>query len=91
VYDSRLRLGQVVKSKAGRDKGRYFVIIGIEGDQYLFLADGDLRKMDNAKKKKTKHVAKLNIVLEQVADKLEQGKRVTNVELRKHLKNLGYL
>lgn len=88
---SSLHLGQVVKSRSGRDKDRYFVIIGMEGDQYLFLADGDLRRMDNPKKKKMKHVARLNIVIDDVAERLEQSKKVTNAELRKHLKNLGYL
>lgn len=88
---NHLRLGQVVKSRAGRDKDRFFIIVGFEGDQYLFLADGDLRKIDKPKKKKVKHIAKLNTVVEQVAEKLEQGKKVTNAELRRHLKNLGYL
>lgn len=88
---NHLRLGQVVKSRAGRDKDRVFIIVGFEGDQYLFLADGDLRKIDKPKKKKVKHIAKLNTVVEQVAEKLEQGKKVTNAELRRHLKNLGYL
>jgi len=30
-----LRIGQVVKSKAGRDKGRIFVVIEIIDDQYV--------------------------------------------------------
>ena len=55
--------GQLVRSKAGRDKGRLFAVIGIEG-QMLFLADGSLRKLDRPKAKKTRHVAPTATVLQ---------------------------
>lgn len=85
-----LVLGQVVKSKAGRDKDRYFVTIGCQGG-FVILADGDLRKLDKPKKKKIKHVVKCSVILNEVRDKLNNGKRITNAELRRHLKSLGYL
>ena len=55
--------GQRVRSKAGRDKGRTFAVIGIEG-QMLFLADGSLRKLDRPKAKKIRHVAPTATVLQ---------------------------
>ncbi len=91
MYDGDLCPGQIVKSRAGRDKDRYFVIVDIVDSEHLLLADGDLRKMDKPKKKKTKHVSKMNIVLDSIKEKLEQGEKITNAELRRHLKNLGYL
>ena len=48
-------LGQMVYSKAGRDKRRPFIITGIDGE-YLFLADGNTRKLIKPKKKKKMHV-----------------------------------
>ncbi|MBA1336383.1 MAG: hypothetical protein HPY66_2818 [Firmicutes bacterium] len=90
MENDELVLGQVVKSRAGRDKDRYFVVIGCQED-FVILADGDLRKLDRPKKKKIKHVVKCSIVLDEVRDKLNNGKRVTNAELRRHLKSLGYL
>ena len=55
--------GQLVRSKAGRDKNRTFAVIGIQG-QMLFLADGSLRKLDRPKAKKTRHVAPTATVLQ---------------------------
>ena len=54
--------GQLVRSKAGRDKNRTFAVIGIQG-QMLFLADGSLRKLDRPKAKKIRHVAPTATVL----------------------------
>jgi len=47
--------GSVVRSKAGRDKGRFFVVLSLE-DQFVYLADGDLRKISKPKRKKLMHV-----------------------------------
>lgn len=80
--------GGVVKSRAGRDKGRYFVVMGLKDKQYLYIADGDLRKIDKPKKKKIKHLTDTGIVLTEVAEKLKNDKRITNAELRKNLRKL---
>ncbi|MGF0096476.1 KOW domain-containing protein [Peptoniphilus sp. AGMB00490] len=48
--------GQVVRSKKGRDEGRVFVITEIIDDDFLFIVDGKLRKLDRPKKKKVKHL-----------------------------------
>lgn len=91
MTDDVVSLGQVVKSKAGRDKDRYFVVVGLQRDGYVLLADGDLRRLDKPKKKKMLHVTKCITVIDQVKNKLENGKKLTNAELRRHLKDLGYL
>lgn len=49
-------VGRVVVSKAGRDKGRKLVIVAIMDDQYVLVADGDLRKLEHPKKKKRMHL-----------------------------------
>ncbi len=85
--DDNIVLGQIVKSKAGRDKDRYFVVIGFEKEQYLYIADGDLRKIDRPKKKKIKHLARTDIVLKEIAEKLKKGRKITNAELSKNLKS----
>ncbi len=47
--------GLIVRSKAGRDKGGIFVILNLE-DEYAYIADGNLRKVDRPKKKKLRHL-----------------------------------
>ncbi|MGN0651578.1 MAG: hypothetical protein ACI4KN_01135 [Gemmiger sp.] len=48
--------GQLVRSKAGRDKTRTFAVLDVEGEM-LMIADGFHRSVENPKRKKAKHVA----------------------------------
>ena len=34
--------GRIVRSRAGRDEGRYFVVIALDGDEFALVADGVL-------------------------------------------------
>lgn len=86
-----IEIGQVVKSKAGRDKDRIFIIIDIVDEQYVLVADGDLRKLDNPKKKKVRHLAKYNIICEEVKNKINNHEKITNLLLRRELEKLGLL
>lgn len=80
-----LTLGQVVFSKAGRDAGRKFVIVGMADDEHVLIADGDLRKIENPKKKKVKHLSYEDKVISEIYDKLISKHKITNSELRKLL------
>ena len=51
----QLKPGMLVKSKAGHDKDRIYVIIRDE-DEYVYVADGDLRPLRHMKRKNTKHL-----------------------------------
>ena len=51
----RIEKGMLAKSKAGHDKGKTYIIY--EADEtYVYLVDGMIRKIDNPKRKKHKHV-----------------------------------
>lgn len=54
--------GQLVRSKAGRDKTRILAVLAVDGPM-LWLADGNLRKVGDPKRKKAKHVAPTSTVL----------------------------
>ena len=45
----------IVRSVAGRDQGKLFVVLAVEGE-YLLLADGKSRKVESPKRKKRRHV-----------------------------------
>ena len=77
-------LGSVVYSKAGRDKGNFFIVVALDGE-YAYVCDGDLRRSDKPKKKKLKHLKVTNTVCESISDKLTETGKVTNAELRKVL------
>lgn len=77
--------GQVVKSRAGRDKGRIFLVIGIIDKDNVFIVDGDLRKLDKPKKKKIKHLIVFNTILDELKYKLDNNIKVNNAYIRKLL------
>lgn len=50
-----LKEGLIVRSKAGHDKGEFFVVIELN-EEYAFIADGKTRKLNKLKKKNQKHL-----------------------------------
>ncbi len=74
-------LGRYVWSNAGRDKDRLFVIIDILDDCHVLVADGDLRRIGNPKKKKLKHLK----ITHKVAEEISQTasiKKITDKDLQ---------
>lgn len=51
-----IRPGTVVKSKAGRDKGTFLVVVKVEENQAL-VCDGGERPLERPKKKNLLHLA----------------------------------
>jgi len=82
---SDIAVGQVVKSRAGRDKGYIFLVLDIIDDKYMYIVDGDIRKLDNPKRKKINHVIVYNTVFPELKDKLENGTKINNAYIRKLL------
>lgn len=76
-----MRKGKVVISKSGRDKGNLFVIVEVE-DNYVYIANGKLRKIENPKKKNIKHIQLTN-------KSLMLDEKLTNKQLNKMILNLN--
>ena len=53
-----LQIADVVISTAGRDTDKWFYVINLD-DTYLYLANGKDRRIENPKRKKRKHAAKV--------------------------------
>ena len=80
-----ITLGQVVYSKAGRDAGKRFIVVGIVDEAHVLISDGDLRRIEKPKKKKTKHLGLTENAVAALSDKLVNKLKVTNSEIRKAL------
>ena len=80
-----VNVGDVVKSIAGRDKEKLFLVCNVE-DGYVFLANGKERKTTKAKRKKIKHI-KLIIKAKNIelAKKIASKEPVSNERLAKEL------
>ena len=74
----------VVMPTAGRDQGKIFYVIK-EDPVYLYLANGKDRTLDKPKQKKRKHVQKVLRSETRVAQKIKEGSKVLNGELRRDL------
>ena len=79
------KVGQVVFSKSGHDKGDALLVVAVEG-AYVYLADGKRRKLEKPKRKKVIHIQPTNYVEETVAKKLTEGSYLLDAEIAKVLK-----
>ena len=79
-----INISDVVVSTTGRDSGEWFYVVN-EDPIYLFLANGKDRSLDKPKRKKRKHVQKVLRSETRVAEKLRNGDKVLNGELRRDL------
>jgi ribosomal protein L14E/L6E/L27E len=75
---------QIVRSLAGHDRGELFCVMDTE-DDFLFLADGKHRKVENPKRKRVKHVESVGEYSHPTIEKLRAGQPVGNQELRRAL------
>lgn len=83
-------LGRVALSTAGRDAGRYFLVVGVADDANVYVADGSLRRMERPKLKKYKHIKLLEAVSLELGKRLLEDKPIADYEIRESLTALGY-
>jgi methionyl aminopeptidase len=84
----RLRLGQLVSSRAGRDSGQRYLVVGKSGDRFVLVADGKTRRVAAPKKKNIRHLIFHSAVAEEIGNKLTAGEEVTDEEIRLALTEL---
>ena len=80
--EDRPKIGQIVRIVRGRDAGNYAVIVKIEDEKFVHIADGDKRTFNHPKKKNINHIEFLECVSQDVRDLIVQTGRVTSVKLR---------
>ena len=78
-------LGELVCSKAGRDAGRKFVVVGIVDNRHVLISDGSLRKIEKPKKKKIKHIESCGVVIDSLGEKLKNKIKISNAEIKKEI------
>ena len=76
--------GEIVRSRAGRDCGRAFVVWKVLDEQYALLVDGTLRTLERPKKKKRMHLLKAT------ETRMELSGKPVNADFRKFLSAEGF-
>ena len=84
----KIEKASIVMSTAGRDKGTYFVVKEMEGENFALIVNGKNRKLENPKRKKVKHLVLSDEGNERLREKLLAGEKVTNAEIRRALSEL---
>lgn len=80
MEERKIRLGSVALSRCGRDSGRYYLVVALEGE-FAYIADGRTRKLARPKKKKLKHLRFKGETAESIGSKLAEGKLVHDSEV----------
>lgn len=84
-----IQIGQYVRSRAGRDKDRAFIVMNIVDEKFVLIADGDLRRIEKPKKKKIRHLIVIDQVSESLKDKLSGDGKINNALVRREIEKLG--
>jgi len=79
-----MNIADIVISTNGRDAGKRFIVIGAD-NEYSLIADGKGRRYEKPKKKKNKHLKFEDKAESQIAEKLQDGEKITNNEIRRYL------
>ena len=80
-------LGSIVQSLAGRDKGNLFIVVGVD-ENYVYLVDGDIRKIENPKRKKIKHVELTRHFDNNIAERIAKKNKITNQDIKRVIKEI---
>jgi ribosomal protein L14E/L6E/L27E len=79
-----LKKGQLVKSRAGRDKDKLYLILKWD-HEFVYVVDGNTRRLQNPKKKNVRHLWYTDKVAGIINTKLEEGLKITNADIRQAL------
>ena len=77
--------GQLVRSKQGRDKGKFYLILRVEED-FCLLTDGDKKPVAAPKRKNKKHIEGTYGYAGSVREKLMTGVVPDDVEIKRFIK-----
>ena len=84
-----LEIGQLVYSKAGRDKGHYYLIYALdEANNRVLLVDGRKRNAQSPKVKNPLHLQKTNTVNQDFKEKVLNKSVITSKEINEFFNSL---
>lgn len=84
-----IEIGTVVLSRAGRDKGSFFMVVEIVDGNFVRIVDGDVRRLETPKLKKIKHLKNTGEILVSIAEKIKNSTRIYDAEVFSALRKLN--
>lgn len=89
MVGSGLRLGQVVESIAGRDRGKHYLVLRTVDERFCLVVNGRDRRLAKPKSKNRRHLLPLEVADAALAAKLARGEPVTDAEIDQALQAHG--
>ncbi|MHB8156650.1 MAG: KOW domain-containing RNA-binding protein [Desulfocucumaceae bacterium] len=81
-------LGRLVVSTAGRDRGKYYLVLDEGLENKVSVVDGEIRKIANPKRKSRKHLRSFPEISLEISEKVKAGLKVTDLDVRKALREI---
>lgn len=88
LQTSQLLVGSVVRAKAGRDSGCYYVIYQIIDKKFVYLIDGRKRSLSNPKRKNYKHLEVIYSIDDELAQVICAGGKAVDALIRARLRRV---
>ena len=82
--------GSFVKSLAGHDKDKIYVIME-QDNEYIYLSDGAYRGVSKLKRKRRKHVQWIGYKDEELIQKFLEKKPIRDEDVKRAVKNYNQL
>lgn len=86
-YSLNKYIGCFATSIAGHDHNNIYVIIDAD-DEYVYLVDGKIRKVNNPKKKKLKHVQLIKRTDDTITGRINNNVALSNEDIKYAIKNI---
>ncbi len=80
--------GRLVISTAGRDRGKFYLVLGRDSGNRVFVADGEIRKVANPKRKNEKHLRACREMAPDINEKVKTGHKLTDLDVRRALREI---
>ncbi|MDQ0286133.1 ribosomal protein L14E/L6E/L27E [Desulfofundulus luciae] len=80
--------GRLVSSTAGRDYGKFYLILDRVNETRVRVVNGADRRVGGPKLKNVKHLKVYPLVAGDIAHKASTGQRITDLDVRRALKEL---
>ena len=79
-------VGSIVYSKAGRDRGKCYIIVRFDEKGYAYVANGEEKSVQSPKRKNVKHLDFSGDRNDVIGDKFLDGKQVFDSEIKSALR-----
>ena len=85
---NRWEPGRLVVSTAGRDRGKFYLVLEKAPDNRVYVVDSEIRRVANPKRKNERHLRPYPEIAAEIKQRIEAGLKVTDIDVQRALKEI---